>query len=401
MTAASPFASLLAPVAEAEFFADYWEQQPLHLARADPGHYRQILTADDLRHVIAFGGLRYPAIQLARGGAFVHPEVFCDDVRSGDIVFTGIPNPDKLQAEFRAGATLSLPGFNRAWQPLRQLGAAVEARLGHAVHVNIYITPGNAQGFTPHYDPHEVFILQIAGRKHWTVHAPPMPLPCRTQAFAPAMLADDAVPLLERVLEPGDLLYLPRGFVHAARALDDTSVHVTLGVTVYTYLDLLSVQLQAAQEMPGFRQGLPPGFLAQPHLQRQIAGRFADLLTEFSAAADTGRGLRDFLQRAQAGYPGRCDAGQPFELNAAVVGPGTRFRVIGPDRYRLTEQGGDVLLSFAGRTLAMSSRARPALELMIALDSFTAADLPAELAADTRLQLLRHLYQEGFLTLAR
>ena len=108
-----------------------------------------------------------------------------------------------------------LPALQRTWAPLRQLCAALEDEFSHPVHANAYLTPGDSPGFTPHYDTHEVFVLQIAGTKRWRVFQPPQPLPHRSQPFTPIGYALPA-PLLELELKPGDLLYLPRGYVHAA-----------------------------------------------------------------------------------------------------------------------------------------------------------------------------------------
>jgi ribosomal protein L16 Arg81 hydroxylase len=48
---------------------------------------------------------------------------------------------------------------------------ALESNLGHAVHANAYVTPGDCPGFAPHNDTHDVFVLQIAGNNRW-VRAP-------------------------------------------------------------------------------------------------------------------------------------------------------------------------------------------------------------------------------------
>lgn len=41
---------------------------------------------------------------------------------------------------------------------------------GCVVGSNIYITPSNAQGFAPHYDDVDVFIIQVEGRKLWKLY---------------------------------------------------------------------------------------------------------------------------------------------------------------------------------------------------------------------------------------
>ena len=99
-----------------------------------------------------------------------------------------------------------------------------------------YLTPANSQGFAPHYDDIEAFILQLEGRKHWKIYQPrsgeevlPRFSSGRTRKqsididlevllyplFIGNFTEDDiGKPFLEVVLEPGDLLYFPRGFIH-------------------------------------------------------------------------------------------------------------------------------------------------------------------------------------------
>jgi hypothetical protein len=146
------FADLLAPVPPETFFEQNWENEPLHIQRAESGFYEHLLTNRDVESTISSGGLRYPAIQLARDGGFFAAEAFTRNIRSGDDVFTGVPNLDRICAEYQAGATISLPAFHRAWKPLAALAAGIEEDLDHAVHANVYITLGNAAGFSAHYD---------------------------------------------------------------------------------------------------------------------------------------------------------------------------------------------------------------------------------------------------------
>ena len=395
----SAFTSLIEPMSTDEFFADYWEKQPLHLRRENANYYDDLITLDNVQSAISFGGLRYPAIQLSKNGAFLHPDVFCADIHSGDIVFNGVPDLDKLQAEFQAGATLSLPGFNRAWQTLMNLAAAVEDFLNHAVHTNIYITPGNASGFTPHYDAHEVFILQISGSKHWQIFQPPINLPHRTQTFQPQMLSD-ALPLMELDLQPGDLLYLPRGFVHAAHALENASMHVTLGVTVYTYVELMTAWLQSSKQELAIRKALPPGFANYPQLQAAIEAELSGLIAKFTQKLDANQIVDNFFQRVRAGYPGRNAVREPIDLNISVINSGTRLKALPKDQYTLAENGENIVLKFGAKTMEMSKRAQPLLTEMCKRTVFQATELPADLKEETKLTLIRHLYQEGFLVLA-
>ena len=51
------------------------------------------------------------------------------------------------------------------------------------MQINAYITPPQSQGFAPHHDVHDVFVLQVSGRKHWTIHAPVVDDPLGNQPF--------------------------------------------------------------------------------------------------------------------------------------------------------------------------------------------------------------------------
>ena len=88
--------------------------------------------------------------------------------------------------------------------------------------MNAYVTPPSSQGFAPHYDTHDVFVLQISGEKHWLIHAPVHPDPLSTQPWtehrAAVARAATASPSSTRCCAPGDALYLPRGWIHSATA---------------------------------------------------------------------------------------------------------------------------------------------------------------------------------------
>ena len=98
------FESMIAPISLDEFFAKHWEKEPLFIRRSDPGFYDGLLTLQDLQNAISSGGLRYPAIQLSRDGGFLPPEAFCKDIRSGDVVFDGVPELARVQAEYQSGS---------------------------------------------------------------------------------------------------------------------------------------------------------------------------------------------------------------------------------------------------------------------------------------------------------
>ena len=163
------------------------------------------------------------------------------DFTSGGGAGAGIADQvddSKLTALFADGATLVLQALHRTWPPLIDFTQQLAAELGHPVQVNAYVTPPQSRGFDDHYDVHDVFVLQISGRKHWRIHEPVHPVPLRDQPWTDrreaVAEAADTPPIIDAVLEPGDCLYLPRGYLHAATALGGVSTHLTFGVHTWT-----------------------------------------------------------------------------------------------------------------------------------------------------------------------
>jgi ribosomal protein L16 Arg81 hydroxylase len=128
-------------------------------------------------------------------------------------------------------------------------------------------------------------VLQIAGSKRWRIHGPPLPLLHRSQPFDPRSYVPSA-PLLEVDLTSGDLLYLPRGFVHTTATSDSFSVHVTRGITVYTWVELLADWIQSSKNNPSFRPALPPGFAEREDIKQSLKDQLPRIITELQRATD-------------------------------------------------------------------------------------------------------------------
>ena len=99
-------------------------------------------------------------------------------------------------------------------------------------------------GLAPHYDDHCVLAMQLSGAKRWRVQQRPMRElpPLREQTMSPpphACAARGAIAAgeFECVLRAGDVLYVPRGHVHACVGGEGAegeraSMHVTFALEV-------------------------------------------------------------------------------------------------------------------------------------------------------------------------
>ncbi len=218
-----------------------WDRQPLLSTGAhDPSRFSDLFSADAVDTLVSERGLRAPFLRVARNGVTLADREFTAPGGVGATIADQVSD-DKLLALVASGSTIVLQGLHRTWTPLIGFAQQLAADLGHPVQVNAYITPPQNQGFSDHYDTHDVFVLQIEGEKRWQVREPVWPRPLRqqpwTQHRAGVEAASHAPPLLETTLSPGDCLYLPRGYLHSAVALG-TSIHLTIGVHIWTVRQL-------------------------------------------------------------------------------------------------------------------------------------------------------------------
>lgn len=294
------------------FAAQYWGRRPL-LSRAAslPRDFSDLLSEAMVDELIAERGVRAPFIRMA-----AHGELLARDCYLGSAGF-GAEMPDqvdsaKVLAQFAGGATIVLQGLHRLWPPLIEFVRAMVDDLGHPTQANAYITPSSNRGFDPHYDVHDVFVLQTAGRKRWIVHPPVHadPLPSQPwtdhRAAIAARVTEEAA--IDAVLAPGDALYLPRGWIHSAEALDTTSVHLTIGVSPVTALDVVNAIVDELGAVDEFRKSLPLGIDASDHgtmaaMATKVAAEVADLLRDRAGQIADGAARRLATRHADRTRP--------------------------------------------------------------------------------------------------
>jgi ribosomal protein L16 Arg81 hydroxylase len=255
-----PALTRLTGIPTAEFARDHWGERPL-LRRQAEG-FDDLFSADAVDELTATRGLRTPFARMASDGAVLAPSLFTASGGYGAEIGDQLDS-ERVLEQFAGGATLVLQGLHRTWAPLARFTRQLIADLGHPAQVNAYITPASSRGFDPHYDTHDVFVIQIAGAKHWTIHEPVHRHPLADQPWSDHR---DAVaerarhnPAIDAVFEPGDVLYLPRGWIHSAVALGGTSIHLTIGVRAATRADVLERLLSRAGEDARLRAPLPLG----------------------------------------------------------------------------------------------------------------------------------------------
>lgn len=157
------------------------------------------------------------------------------------------------------GASVVVNHVEVAYPPLLEWCRRLRDFLPHA-YMQLYLTPPGSQTVRPHSDDRDVLLLQCIGSKHWQVMEPPIPFPYSNEQLGKqrAMAADELPEtVLSCTVNPGDVLYMPRGFVHMGQSTPDgPSLHLTVAIATHdwSYATLLAgLALNACEGV------LPPG----------------------------------------------------------------------------------------------------------------------------------------------
>jgi ribosomal protein L16 Arg81 hydroxylase len=250
-------AKLLEPCLSEEFLATSWGKSYRHI-RGWPGKFARLLPWNELNEILMRHRLDYPRLRLMQDGKSVQTSSYLRHATSGGQRKVSIPRLRhvELTKHLRDGATLVLDAVDELCPPVRELAEALEFIFHEHVQVNCYAGWRTQRGFDLHWDDHDVFILQVTGRKRWSVYGMTQPFPLTREGDTVPKPAPDN-PLWTETLEDGDLLYIPRGWWHVALPLDEPTLHLTVGIHNRTGIDLLqwlAVRLRASET---FRQDLP------------------------------------------------------------------------------------------------------------------------------------------------
>jgi hypothetical protein len=350
--------------------------------RDEEGRFGDLLSVADVERLLCSGGLRTPGFRLVKAGAKLETGSYTKSIPWRPSAFTGTAEIARVLAEFEDGATLVLQGLHLTWPPLAEFCRTLEEELGHPAQANAYFTPRAAQGLPVHHDTHDVFSLQVDGEKRWLVYPPALELPLKEQRYKPEH-GEPARPVHDVTLRPGDTLYLPRGWLHEAVTSDSDSLHITVGVNVYTWLDAFKAALEECEDEVDFRRS-PDG----------DSDELLETLRSRLGTEDVARRQRRRLVRTRRPILG----GQLSQLRALE-----RLSLDTPVERRPTvlfDLEGTTLV-FEGKEVVFPDLAREELAFVTAVDEpFTPADLPGELDDETRLVLVRRLVREGFLRIS-
>jgi JmjC domain len=365
-----------------------------------PDGFDDVLALADVDAVLTGSGLRRPAFRVVRDGEILPPSSYTRTARTGSSRIDDLIDPGLVLDLFAEGATVVLQGLQRWWSPATRFCRDLELALGHPIQANAYLTPPGAAGLAPHHDTHDVFVLQVAGTKHWTVRDPAIEAPLPRHVSEHETAAAQPV-LFEAGLQPGDTLYLPRGFVHSAAAQEGVSLHVTLGILATTVHDVLRELVDRAGDDVAFRRSLPPLWPYDDDAATATVKRAVADLVDWLGGLDPGEvasTLRDRFVRNRTplldGHLLELTGLGDLDDDTVVVRRGRSIVAL-----TLAPAGGDVRLrlTLGDRRVSMPAVLEPAVRRLLDGTPHRVGDLADMLDIGSRHVLVRRLVREGAL----
>lgn len=200
----------------------------------------------------------------------------------------GRTDPVKLRGLIDQGHTLRFGNMQRWLPAFHRISKGIQQETGYSNYAHAFLTPGGEQGLLHHWDQQMALIVQVSGTKTWPLWRPVVEDPMREWGESFRVWRADFIPTWEAtgpdetiVLEAGQTLLLPRGWVHNPHALDhaEPSLHLTFAVRERTQFWLAEQLLALAIERSEFRRVIRPADLAQPALADQLGEARKALVT--------------------------------------------------------------------------------------------------------------------------
>jgi ribosomal protein L16 Arg81 hydroxylase len=386
------FQNLLFPISKSEFLQRYWQREPLVISRHKSDYYQELFKYEELDFIFGLCDRRNAP-----------PRASKYDGHGGD-KRVGLTDESllfgQLYSAYSLENTLVADKIHHKHPKIASLFRNFEETFGTCVDGMIVASArSRVQGFVTHCDPVEVFALQLEGRKHWTIWNPDYALPLPhtpIQAYDEKQLGE---PIFDAILEKGDLLYVPRGWVHRVVPLEDSpSLHLTISVAVCSRAELMMELLYTAIDSdPWFRESMPVNHFQQP--ASEIENSFFGMIDHFERASNFKEALnrlhRNIIAKMQPladGHFTHLDAIKNVGIKTFLTKRSGSLNHMSIDFL-----SGKLLLAFPGNRITAPAELSEVLSYIQDNDIFTAEDLPGELSPEYRVEVVRRLIDEGWL----
>lgn len=241
-----------------ENFDEYFQKKPFYINKNNIDKFSDLFTIEDVENLF----LKADILQLikCRKIRFVKDNIgYLVDEFSFHDLYSKIAL-DNISIIFN-----NIESFNKK---VYDLILNLKKTFCCQVMSNLYLTPPFSSAFNFHYDTHEVLVLQLYGKKEWIVKGPKIDTP-KPNLEKSNFVDENYTSNINHniILNQGEVLYIPSGWVHAAstKNIDSASLHLSIGIHTsygFNYKHLLKSFLETLENDLNFgdlRKSLPIG----------------------------------------------------------------------------------------------------------------------------------------------
>lgn len=378
---------LIQPFSVNAFFKEIWEQNVLHIPRDDEDYFSFLGDSFQMEEVIWQSCRKWGEVSLARA-----------NTNYSEAPYSRLtPDVATVRDAFANDYTVVINNLERRYLPVAIFCRELEKELRFHSIVNLYYTKPFSQGLDCHFDAEDVFILQMEGRKQWRVaESQTSKLPLEDSDGVEHNDPEANFEIYE--LSPGDVLYIPRGFLHEARTAETASLHLTVTVSVIRWLDLLTEIInRAAISDIEFRKSIPIEILVGNDLTN-MAAQVETLLGRAGTSKCIDEAISNLQNHLLSAKPRLPYSHRLENISPENIGTDSTVRIAADQMFVFKRLSDRSQLQFIGASIEIGKELEHAVQCIIEKRSLQISEISDTLSDEEKIELVRKLIGCQFLT---
>ena len=313
-----------------------------------------------------------------------------------------VPDADafgsKINAFHARGYTVRLPEIRSLSPDLDALIRAMEIVFQQPVKVEAFWSRGDARA-PSHHDDYDIIVVHLHGRKRWFISNRPSELP---NPWNKLPENPSRIDRFEEVpVEPGDVLYLPRGTTHKVDAVTD-AIHLSIGFVPLSLREAVIACVDHLSDLTqSLRETVAPDLGAR--IQRadfaDLYGRVRVALADLVSRCESDTFICESLQRRSARVISDLDK---LRVRAAQspLSASTRLRQTPTAASHVGPNGGRIDFAYPGGHHLIHPAVEECVSFIARTPEFRISEIPGAIGDDIRLALAEKFVACGFLEVA-
>ncbi|MCE7992748.1 MAG: hypothetical protein HEP71_12245 [Roseivirga sp.] len=386
-------------ISSREFFSIYHEQKHLLVPSASSSGFNDALELSDIETYLATVPMHHGQVVLVNHNRRPWADQFLKV--ENDYVTGNVIDIRKLMNLLRNDTTAILGDMSKYIPKLNRYCERLEDELGVKLQANIYITPPKSQGFNVHIDSHDVFVLQLFGKKTWHLYEGMVEYPTKSLIREQKKFSAEEHKLAAQLeLRPGDLLYVPQGMYHDASTHDDPSIHITLGLLPRRRSEILKMLSEGVKDHDFFRRPVP-GNLKDQSIKEAFFKEFKEACHQLIDEADLSILLEEFSHQFTARQSPDLKGTLSSILSADQLKPDSQLQRKPQIRYWLEEETWFTVVHFYNEKVQVPKPITGVLEVILGKAPFSPAEISSDLGDQVKLDLVKKFVVTGFLSIVK